>query len=73
VKAMYTPHDPKLPFDQVVKDIKRVHRSRRTDHSGRHSRPRALSSLERARRIRWVFGTFVVLAVGVLIAVLAAT
>jgi hypothetical protein len=70
---MYTPHDPKLPFDQVVKDIKRVHRSRRTDRTARHSRPRALSSLERARRRWWVLGTLVVLAVGVLIAVLATT
>lgn len=67
---MYTPHDPKLPFDQVVKDIKRVHRSRRTDRTPRHSRPRPLSSLERARRIRWVFGVLLAVAFAVLVAML---
>jgi len=67
---MYTPHDPKLPFDQVVKDIKRVHRSRRTDRTARHSRPRALSSLERTRRRRWVFGVLLAVTLAIAVAVL---
>ena len=67
---MHIPHDPKLPFDQVVKDIKRVHGSRRTDRTARHSRPRALSSLERRRRMRWVFGVLLAVALAVVVAML---
>jgi hypothetical protein len=70
---MYTPHDPNLPFDQVVKDIKRTHRSRRSDRTALHSRPRSLLAIERSRRIRWVLGVFIALAVGIVVAVLAPT
>jgi hypothetical protein len=67
----YTPHDPKLPFDQVVRDIKRVHRDRRDHRAGRRSRPRSMPALARTRRMRWVFGAILAVAVAVAIAVLA--
>ena len=69
----HIPHDPHLPFDQVVRDIKRVHRSRRSHRPGRRSRPRPLSALERTRRMRWVLGTLLALALGIVVAVLTPT
>ena len=69
----HTPHDPNLPFDQIVDEIKRVHQSRRSHSGPRHSRPRPLSAIERTRRVRWVFGTLLALAAGIVIAVLAPT
>jgi hypothetical protein len=66
----YTPHDPKLPFDQVVRDIKRVHRDRRDHRAGRRSRPRPWSTLERTRRLRWALGAFLAVAAAIAIAVL---
>jgi hypothetical protein len=69
----YTPHDPKLPFDQVVRDIKRVHRSRRDHRTERHSRPRPISAVDRTRRLRWALGAILAVAAAIGVAVLAST
>jgi hypothetical protein len=66
----YTPHDPNLPFDQVVRDIKRVHRDRRDHRAGRRSRPRSMPSLARTKRMRWMLGALLAVAVAIAIAVL---
>jgi hypothetical protein len=57
-------------LDEVVRDLKRVHRSRRAGRTARHLRPRSTSVRERTRRLRWVFGTVVLLVAAVAVAVL---
>ena len=59
--------DPHRPFDEIVRDIKREHRSRNPARTARHSRPRTMAQDE--RRLRWRWGLAIVIGLGLAIAV----
>lgn len=59
--------DPHLPFEDIVRDLNREHRSRRARRTPRHSRPRTKSELARRLGLRWTLA--VILGIGLAVAV----
>ena len=65
--------DPHRPFEEIVQDLNREHRSRHKGRTALHSRPRTRRELERRQRFRWTLAVVVGLGLAVAVALLMPT
>ena len=65
----YQQTDPRRPFADVVKDLRREHR--RLSRRSRRSRPRRVEHIERRRRFHFAIGVVVTFVVAVALTLLA--
>jgi hypothetical protein len=70
---MFDSRDPHLPFDDVVKDLKRTHRRRDGSRTAMHSRPRTKEEVARRLRNRWVLAVVLALGLALVVAFLVPT